>query len=101
MIISTIMDSIMLHFRQTSPRAKTVWLCLLVISTAITIGGCSSETFKKMAYTLGTSYSCVQSNNHLPNESVKDLKCANPVMSKEMSFEEYQKQRRQLLRQQD
>ena len=54
-----------------------------------------------MAYTLSNSYSCIQSNNHMPNKTLKDLKCSNPVTSKEMSYEEYKKQRQQLLKQQD
>ena len=81
------------------------FIILLRLAVAVLVGvassGCTMEQFKKIGYTLSTQYSCRRSNEHLPNETVKDLECTNPVMSKDKSYEEYQKERKVLLKQQD
>ena len=70
-----------------------------VIAVIMLAGGCSSEDIKRLAYTLGGSYSCMQSNNYRPNKGVKDLECTNPVSAKQMSYEDYKKQRKETLKQ--
>lgn len=74
---------------------------LLVTLLLVLCSGCSNEQFKRMAYFLSTSYSCTQSNNHKPNEGVKDLECTNPATSKAMSYEDYKNQRAKILKQQN
>ena len=76
-------------------------LCWLLLLLMLVLGsGCSSEQFKRLAYQLSTAYSCVQSNNHRPNEGVRDLQCSDPTTNKRMSYEEYKKQRDNILKQQ-
>lgn len=74
---------------------------LIAAVLAVVNGGCSTEGLKELGYTLGTQYSCMQSNNHRPNEGVKDLECLNPGTGKVMSYKEYQEQRKDLLKKQD
>jgi len=78
---------------------KKFFLFLVIVSSTLA-GGCSREDFTRIGYMLGTQYSCRQSNNYRPNEGVKDLECTNPVTEKGMSYEEYQKQRAELLKHQ-
>ena len=79
---------------------KYRFLLIVLVSTALA-SGCSREEFKRIGYMLGSQYSCRQSNNYRPNEGVKDLECSNPVTAKTMSYEDYQKQRAELLKHQD
>lgn len=72
---------------------------LLAALLLVLCSGCSSEQFKRLAYQLSTSYSCVQSNNHRPNEGVRNLQCSDPTTNKRMSYEEYKRQRDKILKQ--
>lgn len=72
------------------------WLALVVLGAVLS--GCSSEAFKRMGYTLSTQYSCMESNNHRPDKGVKDLECTNPATAPGLSYDDYKKERNEILK---
>jgi len=72
------------------------WLALVVLGAVFS--GCSSEAFKRVGYNLSTAYSCMESNNHRPDKGVRDLKCTNPVTAPGLSYDDYKKERNEILK---